>query len=98
MSTPERKRSLQDLKARGLDDVLDAELSELTGFKRWAHLALGVAVTEGMDFFGNLMMLQVMALVLRTLLSVVPLLAVVLSMLKRLGVPSRMEPALAGAL
>src|ERR1044071_138277 len=98
MSTPERKRSLQDLKARVLDDVLDAELSELTGFKRWAHLALRVAVTAGRDFFRNLLKLQAMALAFKTLLSLAPLLAVVFSMLKAFGVHNRMEPALAEAL
>src|SRR5690348_1663300 len=98
MSTPERKRSLQDLKARVLDDVLDTELSELTRFKRCARLALRVAVTARRDFFRNLLKLQAMALAFKTLLSLAPLLAVVFSMLKAFGVHNRMEPALAEAL
>ncbi len=100
MSLPaqERKRSLQDLKKKVLDDVLDAELSELTRFKRGLHLALRIGVAAGRDFFRNLLKLQAMALAFKTLLSLAPLLAVVFSMLKAFGVHNRMEPALAEAL
>src|SRR5690349_6957937 len=97
MSIPERKRSLQDLK-KGFDDVLDAELSGLTRFRRGLHLALRIAVIAGRDFFRNLLKLQAMALAFKTLLSLAPLLAVVFSMLKAFGVHNRMEPALAEAL
>jgi membrane protein len=97
MSIPERKRSLQDLK-KGFDDVLDAELSGLTRFRRGLHLALRIAVIAGRDFFRNLLKLQAMALAFKTLLSLAPFLAVVFSMLKAFGVHNRMEPALAEAL
>lgn len=97
MSIPEQKRSLQDFK-KVFDDVLDAELSGLTRFKRGLHLALRIAVITGRDFFRNLLKLQAMALAFKTLLSLAPLLAVVFSMLKAFGVHNRMEPALAQAL
>ena len=97
MSISERKRSLQDLK-KVFDDVLDAEPSGLTRFKRGLHLALRIAVIAGRDFFRNLLKLQAMALAFKTLLSLAPLLAVVFSMLKAFGVHNRMEPALAEAL
>jgi len=97
MSAPERKRSLQDLK-KVFDDVLDAEISGLTRFKRGLHLALRIAVIASRDFFRNLLKLQAMALAFKTLLSLAPFLAVVFSMLKAFGVHNRMEPALAQAL
>jgi len=98
MSAPEQKRSLHELRRKVLDDVFDAELSDLTRFKRWLHLALRIAVIAGRDFFRNLLKLQAMALAFKTLLSLAPLLAVVFSLLKAFGVHNRMEPALAQAL
>src|SRR5206468_278975 len=97
-SVQESKRSLQQIKSKVLDEVLDSELSELTHLKWLIHSALKIAVMVGRDFFQNLVKLQAMALAFKTLLSIAPLLAVVFSILKGFGVHNRMEPALAEAL
>jgi membrane protein len=97
-SVQESKRSLQQIKSKVLDEVLDSELSELTHLKWVVHSALKIAVMVGRDFFQNLVKLQAMALAFKTLLSIAPLLAVVFSILKGFGVHNRMEPALAEAL
>ena len=94
----ESKRSLQQIKSKVLDEVLDSELSELTHLKWVVHSTLKIAVMVGRDFFQNLVKLQAMALAFKTLLSIAPLLAVVFSILKGFGVHNRMEPALAEAL
>ena len=80
------------------EQVLEAELDELTRVKRWVHAALKIAVMVWQDFFDNLVKLQAMALAFKTLLSLAPLLAVLFSILKAFGVHSRMEPVLAEAL
>ena len=97
-SVQESKRSLQQIKSKVLDEVLDSELSELTHLKWLIHSALKIAVMVGRDFFQNLVKLQAMALAFKTLLSIAPFLAVVFSILKGFGVHNRMEPALAEAL
>ena len=98
LSVQESKRSLQQIKSKVLDEVLDSELSELTHLKWLIHSALKIALMVGRDFFQNLVKLQAMALAFKTLLSIAPLLAVVFSILKGFGVHNRMEPALAEAL
>ena len=97
-STQERKRSIQQIKSQVFDKVLDTELSELTRLKRWIHTSLKIAVMVGRDSFQNLVKLEAMALAFKTLLSLAPLLAVIFSILKGLGVHNRVEPALAEAL
>ncbi len=97
-SAQERKRSIQQIKSQVFDRVLDTELSELTRFKRWVHTSLKIAVMVGRDSFQNLVKLEAMALAFKTLLSLAPLLAVIFSILKGLGVHNRAEPALAEAL
>lgn len=97
-SAQERKRSIQQIKSQVFDKVLDTELSELTRFKRWLHTSLKIAVMVGRDSFQNLVKLEAMALAFKTLLSLAPLLAVIFSILKGLGVHNRVEPALAEAL
>jgi membrane protein len=94
----ERKRSIQQIRSQVFDKVLDTELSELTRFKRWVHTSLKIAVMVGRDSFQNLVKLEAMALAFKTLLSLAPLLAVIFSILKGLGVHNRVEPALAEAL
>lgn len=86
------------MKSKVFDQVMDTELTDLTRFKRLIHLALKIAVMVGRDFIHNLVKLQAMALAFKTLLSLAPLLAVIFSILKGLGVHNRMEPALAEAL
>ena len=97
-SVKARKHSLQSMKSKLFDEVLDVELSELTRLKRLLHFALKIVVMVGRDFIQNLVKLQAMALAFKTLLSLAPLLAVVFSLLKAFGVHNRMEPALAEAL
>ena len=97
-SVKARKRSLQSMKSKLFDEVLDVELSELTRLKRLLHFALKIVVMVGRDFIQNLVKLQAMALAFKTLLSLAPLLAVIFSLLKAFGVHNRMEPALAEAL
>jgi membrane protein len=97
-SIKERGQSIEKMRAKLLDQVLDAELSELTRFKRLLHSSLRIAVLVARDFIHNLVKLQAMALAFKTLLSLAPLLAVVFSLLKAFGVHNRMEPALAEAL
>ena len=97
-SVKARKRSLQSMKSKLFDEVLDVELSELTRLKRLLHFALKIVLMVGRDFIQNLVKLQAMALAFKTLLSLAPLLAVVFSLLKAFGVHNRMEPALAEAL
>jgi membrane protein len=89
---------MERMRVKFVDQLLHAELAELTRFKRLVHLALKVAVTVSRDFIQNLVKLQAMALAFKTLLSLAPLLAVIFSLLKAFGVHNRMEPALAEAL
>lgn len=97
-STKERHRPIEKMRARLFDQVLEAEFSELTRFKRMIHVWAKIIVMVGHDFIQNLVKLQAMALAFKTLLSLAPLLAVVFSLLKAFGVHNRMEPALAEAL
>lgn len=100
MNTPtsETRRSLHDIKTRVLARIWEVEPSECGAFHRAVHPWLRIGVMVGRDFFQNLVKLQAMALAFKTLLSLAPLLAVVFSILKGLGVHNRMEPALAEAL
>ena len=97
-STPQPKRSFQQMKTRVFDQFLDSELSELKQFRRLVHSSVKIALMVGRDFFQNLVKLQAMALAFKTLLSLAPLLAVVFSLLKAFGVHNRIEPALVEAL
>lgn len=95
---PNGKRSMQQLKSRMVDQVMETELGELTRVNRWLHSALKIVLTVWQDFFQHLVKLQALALSFKTLLSLAPLLAVLFSILKAFGVHNRMEPALAEAL
>src|SRR5688572_9211929 len=97
-TTSKAKRSIRQMRSDAFEQVLEAELDELTRVKRWCHAALKIAVMVWQDFFDNLVKLQAMALAFKTLLSLAPLLAVLFSILKAFGVHSRMEPVLAEAL
>jgi len=100
MSTVTRghKGSFQAIKNKLFDSVWDAETTELTRFKRLIHSLLKITMMVVRDFIENLVKLQAMALAFKTLLSLAPLLAVIFSILKGLGVHNRLEPALAEAL
>ena len=97
-SVKNRGRAIERMRAKVFDQFIDAELSELTRFRRLVRSALKIVVMVGRDFIQNLVKLQAMALAFKTLLSLAPLLAVVFSLLKAFGVHNRMEPALAEAL
>jgi membrane protein len=98
ISARDRKRTIERLKSRFLDGILDVESSELTRVRRLFHSFIKLCVMVGRDFFGNQIQLHAMALAFKTLLSLAPLLAVIFSILKAFGVHNRMEPALAEAL
>src|SRR5918996_3260215 len=97
LSTREAKRSIQQIK-NSIDQFWASEMSELTRFKRVMQLLLKIGLMVSRDFIENLVKLQAMALAFKTLLSLAPLLAVIFSILKGLGVHNRMEPVLAEAL
>jgi len=81
-----------------LDSLWQAEPADLTRVKRLLSSFLKIAFLVGRDFIENLVKLQAMALAFKTLLSIAPLLAVIFSILKGLGVHNRIEPVLAEAL
>ena len=60
---------------------------------RWRHFLQIVAMT-GRDLLSGMLTLRAMSLVYTTLLSIVPLLAVSISVLKGFGVHNQLEPAL----
>ena len=93
-----KRRSIQDIKTKVLDQLFDIEPADLTRFKRAFHSVIKIGVMVVRDFIENLVKLQAMALAFKTLLSLAPLLAVIFSILKAFGVHNRMEPALAQAL
>jgi membrane protein len=63
----------------------------------WKHF-LQIVVMAGRDLMGGMITLHAMSLVYTTLLSMVPLLAVSISVLKGFGVHGQLEPALANML
>ncbi len=93
-----KKSSIQQIKDKVLDQVWEAEFSNLTRFKRLIHGLIKMVLMVARDFIEKLVKLQAMALAFKTLLSLAPLLAVVFAVLKSFGVHNRMEPALAEAL
>jgi membrane protein len=93
-----KKSSIQQIKDKVLDQVWEAEASNLTRFKRLIHGLIKMVLMVARDFIEKLVKLQAMALAFKTLLSLAPLLAVVFAVLKSFGVHNRMEPALAEAL
>lgn len=93
-----KKSSIQQIKDKVLDRVWEAEVSNLTRFKRLIHGLIKMFLMVARDFIEKLVKLQAMALAFKTLLSLAPLLAVVFAILKSFGVHNRMEPALAEAL
>ena len=93
-----KKNSIQQIKDKVLDQVWEAEFSNLTRFKRLIQGLIKMVLMVARDFIEKLVKLQAMALAFKTLLSLAPLLAVVFVILKGLDVHNRMEPALAEAL
>ena len=64
---------------------------------RWRHY-LQILAVVGRDLVGGMLTLRAMSLVYTTLLSIVPLLAVSISVLKGFGVHDQLEPALVNLL
>jgi len=93
-----KKRSIQRIKDKVLDQVWQGEFTDLTRFKRLSHASVKLVLMVARDFVEKLVKLQAMALAFKTLLSLAPLLAVVFAILKGFGVHNRLEPALAEAL
>jgi membrane protein len=94
----EKLQSIRAFRSRVLDSLWQAEPADLTRVKRLLSSFLKIAFLVGRDFIENLVKLQAMALAFKTLLSIAPLLAVIFSILKGLGVHNRIEPVLAEAL
>ncbi len=67
------------------------------GASPWRHF-LQIVFMVGRDLIGGMITLHAMSLVYTTLLSMVPLLAVSISVLKGFGVHDQLQPALAGVL
>jgi membrane protein len=93
-----KKSSIQQIKDKVLDQVWEAEFSNLTRFKRLIHGLIKLVLMVARDFIEKLVKLQAMALAFKTLLSLAPLLAVVFAVLKSLDAHKVMEPALAQVL
>ena len=94
----DKKQPMQSFKSRVLDQLWQAEPSELTRVKRLLNSFIKIGLLVGRDFIENLVKLQAMALAFKTLLSIAPFLAVIFSILKGFGVHNRIEPVLAEAL
>src|SRR5215831_9424804 len=97
LSARARNRSIDELR-KALDHLWHVKPSDLTRFKRLLYTLVKIIVMVARDFIANQVQLQAMALAFKTLLSLAPLLAVIFSILKGLGVHNRMEPVLAEAL
>jgi membrane protein len=74
----------------------DASKSDLNPF-RLRHF-LQIVVMTGQDFMSGMLTLRAMSLVFTTLLSIVPLLAVSISVLKGFGIHDQLQPALTSLL
>jgi membrane protein len=94
LSTPDKKGSIEQLKARVFDLIWEDEISEGPRFKGLTRFLVRIVFRVIQDFIKNLVNLEAMALAFKTLLSLAPLLAVIFSLLKGFGVHNRMEPML----
>jgi membrane protein len=88
------KEKIQQLRAFIQDDLLQSELADLSGFRRavYRHIRILFAAVQG--FLDNRCPLQASALTYTTLLSLVPLLALMFAILKGLGVQNQLQPIL----
>jgi membrane protein len=93
-SSPDKKRSIEQLKTKVFDLIRENEISGTPRLKGLTGFSLRIVFRVIQDFIKNLVNLEAMALAFKTLLSLAPLLAVVFSILKGFGVHNRMEPAL----
>jgi membrane protein len=79
-------------------ELWTTDLSTLTLWPRFRVGCLRLAIVAVEDFQANLLNLRAMSLVYSTLLSLVPFLAVIFSVLKAFGVHNQIEPLLMQAL
>jgi membrane protein len=88
------KEKIQQLKSFVQDDLLHSDLANLSQFRRevYRHVRIFFAAVQG--FLDNRCPLQASALTYTTLLSLVPLLALMFAILKGLGVQNQLQPIL----
>jgi membrane protein len=88
------KEKIQQLKSFVQDDLLHSDLANLSQFRRevYRHVRILYGAVQG--FFDNRCPLQASALTYTTLLSLVPLLALMFAILKGLGVQNQLQPIL----
>lgn len=85
---------LDQLKNKVVDELLEAEPSEVGRFRGFLYRELRLAYIAATRFVEHSSKLYAMALAFKTLLSIAPLLAVTFSVLKAFGVHNRLRPAL----
>src|SRR3990167_1112734 len=86
---------LEQLKNRVFGEVLEVQPSWRSRLHGFLHRHIRLIYFAGARFIENSSKLQAMALAFKTLLSIVPFLAVTVSVLKAFGVHNRLTPALA---
>lgn len=79
-------------------DLWEADLHAFNGVQRFCIAFLRLVLVAGWEFKENVLSIRATSLVYTTLLSLVPLLAVMFSVLKAFGVHHQIEPVLAQAL
>jgi len=90
--------SVKALKFQWLNYIWSYDVSEPDlNASRWRHF-LQIVTMTGQDFMSGMLTLRAMSLVFTTLLSIVPLLAVSISVLKGFGVHDLLQPALTSLL
>jgi membrane protein len=88
------KEKIQQLRSFVQDDLLHSDLAKLSQFRRevYRHVRIIFGAVQG--FLDNRCPLQASALTYTTLLSLVPLLALMFAILKGLGVQNQLQPIL----
>ena len=89
---------LKDINQSVIQYIWSYDASDPEGKPSYWHHFLQIIAMVIRDWLGGMLTLRSMSLVYTTLLSIVPLLAVSISVLKGFGVHNQLEPALAGLL
>jgi len=89
---PGFSEKLEKIKSFLRRDVWEFEVGELSRVRAFLLRQVQVAVLVGRDFYADRCMLRASALTYTTLLSIIPLLALMFSLLKGLGVQNTLEP------
>ena len=90
--------NLSNIKETILNYIWSYDASDVHASRSHWHHFLQIMAMVVRDWMGGMLTLRSMSLVYTTLLSIVPLLAVGISVLKGFGVHNQLEPALAGLL